>query len=362
MKSEYNIALVGELNGCIETTLEVLAQRDFPVAKVFPLVNASDIFKTSSSASSDEDLEEDENENEFESNINSVMFAGKTVDVIDIETFDWQQVDIALFLTDVETTKKWATIASEFCVVIDNSGTFLEDENVPLLQVDVNEENLARYTEKNIISIPSSESAQLSLALKQIQQEVGLVRINVCSYHSVSVAGKMGVTTLAGETARLLNAKGVEGSIFPQQSAFNVFPQVGELNEEGVSLGELRLVNEIRSLLKDPSIIVSSTQVVVPMFYGCAQAVHLQTHYPVDLEEVAHALHHSEGLSLADSVCDYPNMIDNVVGNADVKIGRLRKDVCDPSGINLWVCADNVYFGVATNAIKVAERLIQTYI
>jgi aspartate-semialdehyde dehydrogenase len=364
MKSEYNIALVGELNGSIETTLEVLAQRDFPVAKVFPLVNASDIFKTSSSSPSDEDFEEneDENENEFESNINSVRFAGKSIDVLDIETFDWQQADIAFFLTDIETTKKWATIASEHCVVIDNSGTFLEDENVPLLQVDVNEENLARYTEKNIISIPSSESAQLSLAVKQIHQEVGLVRINVCSYHSVSVAGKIGVTTLAGETARLLNAKTVESSTFPQQTAFNVFPQVGELNAEGISFEELRLVNEVRSLLSDPSIIVSSTQVIVPMFYGCAQAIHLQTHYPVDLEEVANSIHHTEGLKLSDSVCDYPNMIDNVVGNADVKIGRLRKDVCDAAGINLWVCADNVYFGVATNAIKVAEKLIQTYI
>ncbi|MGB5445529.1 MAG: Asd/ArgC dimerization domain-containing protein, partial [Psychromonas sp.] len=237
-----------------------------------------------------------------------------------------------------------------------------EDENVPLLQCNVNDENLARYAEKNIIAIPSSESAQLSLAIKQIQQEVGLLRINVCSYHSVSVAGKIGVTTLAGETARLLNAKSVESAIFPQQTAFNVFPQVDQLNEEGIGLGELRLINEIRTLLNDPSIIVSSTQVVVPMFYGCAQAVHLQTHYPVDLEEVAHTLHHSAGITLADSVCEYPNMIADVVGNAEVKIGRLRKDVCDPSGINLWVCADNVYFGVATNAVQIAEKLILTYI
>ncbi|MGB5444904.1 MAG: Asd/ArgC dimerization domain-containing protein, partial [Psychromonas sp.] len=263
MKSEYNIALIGELSGCIETTLEVLAQRDFPVAKIFPLVSASEIFKPANIAESDEDFDDDFDDNEFDSNINSVMFAGKSIDVIDIETFDWQQVDIAFFLTDIETTRKWAPVASEFCVVIDNSGTFLEDEDVPLLQCNVNDENLARYAEKNIIAIPSSESAQLSLAIKQIQQEVGLLRINVCSYHSVSVAGKIGVTTLAGETARLLNAKSVESAIFPQQTAFNVFPQVDQLNEEGIGLGELRLINEIRTLLNDPSIIVSSTQVVV---------------------------------------------------------------------------------------------------
>ena len=337
MKSEYNIALIGELKGCIETTLEVLVKRDFPVAKVFPLVNS-------------------------EAEIDSVMFSGKPVDAIAIDNFDWQQVDIAFFMSDIETTQKWADIASENCVVIDNSGAFSADENVPLVQVDVNIDHIGRYSETNKISIAGSEAAQLNLAIKQLHQEVGLVRVNVASYHSVSAAGKEGVTTLAGETARLLNGKGVEPSLFPQQSAFNIFPQVGELNDEGVALSELRLINEVRRLLNDPSIIVSCTQVIVPMFYGCAQAVHLQTHYPVDLEEVAQSLHHSDGLVLADSVCDYPDMINDVVGHEMVQVGRLRKDSCDASGINLWVCADNIYFGIASNAVQVAERLIQTYL
>ncbi|WP_019614467.1 aspartate-semialdehyde dehydrogenase [Psychromonas ossibalaenae] len=358
MKSEYNIALIGELNGCIETTLEVLAQREFPVAKVFPLVNEADLFCSPRIDESEEDFDQEE----LGPQANTVMFNGKPLDVIELDNFNWQQVDIAFFLTDTETTQKWADIASEYCVVIDNSGAFLGDENVPLVQAGVNEDNLSRYAETNKVSIPSSESAQLALAVKQLHQEVGLVRVSVSSYQSVSTAGKAGVTTLAGETARLLNAKGVETDLFPQQSAFNVFPQVGEFNEEGISLSELRLVNEIRALLNDPSIIVSSTQVVVPMFYGCAQAVHLQTHYPVDLEEVAQSLHHSDGVSLAESVCDYPDMINDVVGNDGVQVGRLRKDVCDASGINLWVCADNVYYGIASNAVQVAEKLIYTYL
>ncbi|MCG6200585.1 aspartate-semialdehyde dehydrogenase [Psychromonas antarctica] len=358
MKSEYNIALIGELNGSMEITLEVLAARNFPVAKVFPLVSGGQLF---TSAPIDESENEFDDE-ELEPQANTVMFAGKPLDVIDLDNFDWQKADIALFLTDTETTLKWADIASEYCVVIDNSGAFLADEAVPLVQIGVNDDSLGGYAQTNKIAIPSSESAQLAIAIKQLHQEVGLLRVSVSSYHSVSASGKAGVTTLAGETARLLNAKSVEPSLFPQQSAFNVFPQLGDLNAEGISLGELRLVNEIRTLLGDPSIIVSSTQVVVPMFYGCAQAVHLQTHYPVDLEEVAHALHHSDGISLSKSVCDYPDMISDVIGHADVKIGRLRKDVCDANGINLWVCADNVYFGIASNAVKVAEKLIQTYL
>lgn len=337
MKSEYNIALIGDLNGCIEITLELLAKRDFPVGKVFPLVCG-------------------------ESDATSLMFSGKPVNVLAIDDFDWSQVDLAFFLTDIENTQKWANIASEECVVIDNSGAFLEDENVPLVQVGVNEESLGDYSIANKIAIPCSEAAQLSLAICRLHQEVGLVRINVASYQSVSVAGKAGVTTLAGETARLLNAKTIESDLFPQQTAFNIFPQVGMLNDDGIALSELRLINEVRSLLNDPSIIISTTQVVVPLFYGCAQAVHLQTHYPVDLDEVALSVHHSENIILAKSVCDYANMISDVAGNEEVYVGRLRKDVCDASGINLWVCSDNLYFGIASNVIKVAEKLIQNYI
>jgi len=341
MKSEYNIALIGDLKGSIEATLEVLAKRDFPIGKIFPLESEAQ---------------------DVDSETQSVMFSGKPVDVIEIEGFDWEQVDIAFFLTDIETTKAWADIASEFCVVIDNSGAFLEDETVPLVQVDVNDEHLANYSQSNKIAIPSCETAQLTLAVAQLHQEVGLVRINVSSYQSVSIAGKAGVTTLAGETARLLNAKEVKTDVFPQQSAFNIFPQVGELDDDGIAFSEKRLVNETRRLLNDPSIIVSPTQVVVPLFYGCAQSVHVQTHYPVDMDEVAQSLHHSEGITLSKSVVEYPNMISDVVSNTDVQVGRLRKDLCDVSGINMWVCADNYHFGVATTVIKVAEKLITGYL
>ncbi|MCP4323841.1 MAG: aspartate-semialdehyde dehydrogenase [Alteromonadales bacterium] len=341
MKSEYNIALIGDLKGCVEATLEVLAKRDFPIGKLFPLESESQ---------------------DVDSETQSVMFSGKPVDVIDINGFDWEQVDIAFFLGDVETSKAWADIASEHCVVIDNSGAFLEDESVPLVQVDVNDENLANFSQSNKIAIPSCETAQLALAVAQLHQEVGLVRINVSSYQSVSIAGKAGVTTLAGETARLLNAKEVKTDVFPQQTAFNIFPQVGELDDDGISFSEKRLVSETRRLLNDPSIIISATQVVVPLFYGCAQSVHLQTHYPVDMDEVAQSLHHSEGITLSKSVVDYPNMISDVVSNTDVQVGRLRKDLCDASGINMWICADNYHFGVATTVIKVAEKLITGYL
>ncbi|MCK5820212.1 MAG: aspartate-semialdehyde dehydrogenase, partial [Psychromonas sp.] len=276
--------------------------------------------------------------------------------------FDWEQIDIAFFIGDVETTNKWANIASESCVVIDSSGAFIGNDQVPLVQIDVNEEGISNYAVENKISVPSPESAQLAIALKQLHQEVGLVRINVSSYQAVSSNGKQGVTTLAGETARLLNAKPLEESIFPQQTAFNVFPQVGEFDDQGNAISERRLITELRSLLQDPAILISNTQVIVPMFYGCAQSVNLQTHYPIDLDEVAQSMHHSEGIELSKSVCDYPNIITDVIGNDIVKIGRLRKDICDEKGINLWICADTIHFGVANNVIKVAERLIRDYI
>ena len=337
MNKEFNIALIGEIDGCIETTLEVLLKRDFPINNIYPLSIG-------------------------ESETTSVMYSGKTVDVLEIDTFDWQQVDIALFLADRDVAQEWIPVAKEQCIVIDISGYYLEDANVPLVQMGINDEDVVRYSDSNIIAIPSPETAQLTLAIRQIHQEVGIKRVTVAGYQSVSAIGKPGVTALATETARLLNAKQVEKYQFKQQIAFNVVPQLDELNEDGIAFSELRLSAETRRLLNDPEMVVSTTEVVVPMFYGCSQAVHLVTHYPVELEEVANALHHSDNIVLSESVTDYANMIDDVVGNVEVHIGRLRKDTCDACGINMWVSADNVHYGIATNAILVMEKLAYTYL
>jgi len=337
MNKEYNIALIGEIDGAIEATLEVLLKRDFPINNLFPLSVG-------------------------ECDTTSVMYSGKPVDIHEIETFDWQQVDIALFLTSRAVAKQWIPIAKEHCIVIDNSGYYLEEGSVPLVQIGVNETLLASYTESNIIAIPSPETAQLTLALKQIHEEVGIKRVTIAGYQSVSNIGKPGVSALAGETARLLNAKEIEQYPFKQQIAFNVVPQIDEFNEDGISFSELRLSAETRRLLNDPEMVVSTTQVVVPMFYGCSQAVHIVTHYPVELEEVANALHHSDNIILSKSVGDYANMIDDVVGNVEVHVGRLRKDTCDAAGINMWVCADNIHYGTATNAVLVMEKLAYTYL
>jgi aspartate-semialdehyde dehydrogenase len=337
MNKEYNIALIGDIDGCIETTLEVLLKRDFAINNLFPLTIG-------------------------ESDKASIMYAGKPVDVIDIDSFDWTQVDIALFLADRSIAQQWIPIAKEHCVVIDISGYYLEDALVPLVQMGINDDEIARYTDSNIIAIPSPETAQLTLAIKQIHQEVGIKRVTVAGYQSVSCIGKEGITALASETALLLNAKAIEQRKFKQQIAFNIVPQIDEFNEDGVSFSELRLVAETRRLLNDPEMVVSTTQVVVPMFYGCSQAVHLVTHYPVELEEIANALHHSDNIVLSESVGDYANMIDDVVGNVEVHVGRLRKDTADAAGINMWVCADNIHYGIATNAVLVMEKLAYTYL
>lgn len=337
MNREYNIALVGDIEGCIDTTLEVLAKRDFTINNIYPLSVG-------------------------ESDSNSVMYSGKPVDVQEVQNFDWQQVDFALFLSDREVTREWAEAASEHCIVIDISGYYLEDEQVPLVQIGINDDEVVGYNEKNIVAIPSPATAQLTLAVKQIHQEVGIKNLSVTNLHSASVVGKQGVTALAQETALLLNSKEIESHLFKQQLAFNVVPQIDDFNEDGVTFSELRFVAEVRRLLKDPDMHVSVTDTVLPMFYGCSQTVHLSTHYPVELEEVANALHHSDNIELSKAVDEYPNMISEVVGNVEVRVGRLRKDSCDAAGVNMLVCADNIYYGVATNAVLVMEKLAYTYL
>lgn len=337
MNREYNVALVGDIEGCIDTTLEVLAKRDLTINKVFPLSVG-------------------------EPETNSVMYSGKPVDVQEVQNFDWQQVDFALFLADRKVTQECAPIAKEHCIVIDISGYFLEDEQVPLVQIGINDEQVAGYHQSNVIAIPSPASAQLLLAVKQLHQEVGIKNLSVTNLQSASAVGKKGVTALAQETALLLNSKEIDSYLFKQQLAFNVVPQLDDFNEDGISYSELRLVAECKRLLQDPSINISVTDTVLPMFYGCAQTVHLSTHYPVDLEEVANALHHSDNIELCKAVDEYPDMIKEVVGNVEVRVGRLRKDSCDAAGINMLVCADNVYYGMATNAVLVMEKLAYTYL
>ena len=207
MSQQFNVAVLGASGAVGQAMIEILEERAFPVATLYPLASSRSAGDT-------------------------VRFGGKNIEIKDVEEFDWSQVQIALFSAGAEVSAKWAPIAAEQgCIVIDNTSCFRYDEDIPLVIPEVNPDALADFRNRNIIANPNCSTIQMLVALKPLQDEVGIARINVATYQSVSGSGKEGVSELAGQTAHLLNGRPVEPTLYPQQIAFNLIPQIDSFTE-----------------------------------------------------------------------------------------------------------------------------------
>ncbi|CAH0526573.1 aspartate-semialdehyde dehydrogenase [Vibrio hippocampi] len=336
MSQQFNIAVFGATGAVGEAMVEVLQEREFPIGDIYLLASERSAGKT-------------------------YRVNGKTIKVQNVEEFDWSQVHIALFSAGGEQSAKWAPIAAdEGVVVIDNSSHFRYDFDIPLVVPEVNPEAIAEFRNRNIIANPNCSTIQMLVALKPIHDAVGLERINVSTYQSVSGAGKSGVDELAGQTAMLLNGKPVEQKAFSQQIAFNCIPQIDQFMDNGYTKEEMKMVWETQKIFNDQTITVNPTCVRVPVFYGHAEAVHLETRAPIDAEEVVQLLEQAEGIEVFHGQ-DMPTQVRDAGGKDHVMVGRIRNDISHHSGINLWVVADNVRKGAATNAVQIAEVLIRDY-
>lgn len=336
MSQLFNVAVLGATGAVGETIIEVLQERKFPLGEIYLLASERSEGKT-------------------------YRINGKTIEVENVEHFDWSQVHIALFSAGAALSEKWAPIAAEEgVVVIDNTSQFRYDYDVPLVIPEVNPQAVAEFRNRNIIANPNCSTIQMLVALKPIYDEVGIERINVCTYQSVSGAGKSGIDELAGQTARLLNGVPAEPEVFSQQIAFNAIPQIDKFMDNGYTKEEMKMVWETQKILNDPSIMVNPTCVRVPVFYGHAEAVHIETNSPIDAEQVARLLEQTEGIEVFYGE-EFPTQVRDAGGKDHVMVGRIRNDISHHSGINLWVVADNVRKGAATNAVQIAEVLIRDY-
>ena len=337
MSREFNIAILGATGAVGETLLEVLAERKVPVGELFLLASERSEGKT-------------------------YRFNGKTIRVQDVEGFDWSQVEIALFSAGAALSEKWAPIAAdEGVVVIDNTSQFRYDYDVPLVIPEVNPEAIAEFRNRNIIANPNCSTIQMLVALKPLHEQVGIDRINVSTYQSVSGAGREGIDELAGQTAKLLNGIPAENNAFPQQIAFNCIPQIDTFLENGYTKEEMKMVWETQKIFNDSTIMVNPTCVRVPVFYGHAEAVHVETRMPVDAEQYMNWLEEVEGVEVFRG-SEFPTQVRDAGGKDTVFVGRVRNDISHHSGVNLWVVADNVRKGAATNAVQIAELLIRDYL
>ncbi len=336
MSQEFNVAIFGATGAVGETMLEVLQERKFPVGELFLLASERSEGKT-------------------------YRFNGKTVRVQNVENFDWSQVHIALFSAGGDLSEKWAPIAAdEGVVVIDNTSKFRYEYDIPLVVPEVNPEAIAEFRNRNIIANPNCSTIQMLVALKPIHDEVGIERINVSTYQSVSGAGKSGIDELAGQTAKLLNGMPAEPEAFSQQIAFNCIPQIDEFTENGYTREEMKMVWETQKIFNDASITVNPTCVRVPVFYGHAESLHIETRSPIGAEHAAQLLEQTEGVEVFYGQ-DFPTQVRDAGGKDHVMVGRIRNDISHHSGLNMWVVADNVRKGAATNAVQIAEVLIRDY-
>ncbi|RXE96502.1 aspartate-semialdehyde dehydrogenase [Pseudoalteromonas sp. PS5] len=338
MSQKFNVAVLGATGLVGKQIIELLAERKFPVDTLYPLA---------SSRSAGEEID----------------FKGEKVEVIDVETFDFANAHIGLFSAGGSVSEKYAPIAAEAgCVVIDNTSHFRYDFDVPLVVPEVNKESLADFRNRNIIANPNCSTIQMLVALKPIYDAYGIDRINVSTYQAVSGAGKEAVDELAKQTANLMNARPMENEVFTKQIAFNVIPQIDAFQENGYTKEEMKMVWETQKILGDSSVLVNPTAVRVPVFFGHAEAIHLETRMPFDLEHVKQLLADAPGVELIEDETDYPTPVSDASGNDTVYVGRVRQDISHPLGLNLWVVSDNTRKGAATNSIQIAEVLIESYL
>ncbi|MGB3622812.1 aspartate-semialdehyde dehydrogenase [Ketobacter sp. MCCC 1A13808] len=340
MTKTYDVAVVGATGAVGETMIRVLEERNFPVGTLYALASERSEGKV-------------------------VQFKGKNVRVQNLANFDFSKVQIGLFSAGGSISAEFAPkAAAAGCVVIDNTSHYRYEDDIPLVVPEVNPEKIAQYKTRGIIANPNCSTIQMMVALKPIYDAVGIERINVATYQAVSGTGKEAIEELAVQTRNLLNGQAATASVYPKQIAFNALPQIDVFQENGYTKEEMKMVWETKKILGDDAIQVNPTCVRIPVFYGHSEAVHIETRDKISAAAVRELLEKAPGVQVMDALeaGGYPTAVTEATDNDETFVGRIREDISHPRGIDMWVVADNVRKGAATNSVQIAEKLIKDYI
>ena len=339
-KTSYKVALVGATGAVGETLLNVLKQRQFPVGELIPLASERSAGGT-------------------------VDFGNRSIVVRNLADYDFAGVDIAFFSAGGKVSREHAPrAAAAGAAVIDNTSEFRYQPDIPLVVSEVNPHAIAAYKPRGIIANPNCSTMQMLVALAPIHRAVGIERINVATYQSVSGAGRSGMEELGRQTAALLNFQPVKVNKFQAQIAFNLIPQIDDFQDNGYTKEEMKMVWETRKILEEEAIQVNPTAVRVPVFYGHAEAVHVETRDKITAEHARKLLESAPGVVVVDDrqPGGYPTPVSHAAGQDPVFVGRIREDISHPRGLNLWVVSDNIRKGAALNAVQIAELLVKSYL
>lgn len=340
MAAAFKVCVVGPGSLVGETLLEILEARAFPLSEL-QVVDQTD--------------QAGEN----------IVYRGEDYTVQDIAEFDFGACQLAFFCVDRALAEEYVPQAAEAgAVVIDDSDAFRHDPDVPLVVPEVNGMDLAGYEARRIIANPNSCVIMMALALKPILDAAGLSRINAVTIQSVSGAGRAAVQELAQQSMGLFNHQPMVMEVFPKQIAFNLLPQIGGLDDAGVSGEEAKIMEELKRVLQNHHIGVNVTAVRAPVFYGHSIALHVETERKLSQAAARHALETAPGLVLYEDedTGGYPTPMTEAAANDPVFVGRVREDASHPHGLNFWVVADNTRKGGALNLAQIAEILVEKYL
>lgn len=331
---KYNIAILGASGAVGKTMMKVLEERNFPINKIKFLASARSAGK-------------------------EVEFCGENYKIEEVKPESFEDIDIALFSAGGSASRKWAPIAAEKgAVVVDNSSAWRMDKNVPLVVPEVNPEDVKWH--KGIIANPNCSTIQMVVALYPIHKEKTIKRIIVSTYQAVSGAGAKAIKDLEEETKARFEGKYYTPEALPNHIAFNVIPHIDVFLDNLHTKEEMKMVNETRKIMHASDIKVSSTCARVPVYNGHSESIVIETEKPITVEEARGILKNAPGVIVEDDPLNnvYPMPI-NADGKDDVFVGRIKKDLAFDNGLSLWVVADNLRKGAATNAVQIAELLIK---
>lgn len=329
-----NIAVVGATGAVGEEMLKILEEKDFPVNKL-------KLFATERSKGK------------------KINFKGETYTVQTIEKGSFKDIDIALFSIGSGASKEIAPqAAKEGAIVIDNSNAFRMDEGVPLIVPEINPDEI--FNHQGIIANPNCSTIQMVLVLKPILDNAGIERIVLSTYQAVSGTGRKAIEELKTQSEDYLQGKKLNKEAYPHQIAFNVLPHIDIFYENGYTKEELKLVREPRKILDAHDLRITATAARVPVFYGHAESVNIETEEKISINNLTKLLNNTEGVKVIDNVKnnEYPLQVMSET-NDNVMVGRLREDETIKKGINMWIVANNLRKGAALNAVQIAEKIIE---
>ena len=329
-----NIAIVGATGNVGRKLIEVLEKKNFSVTEAFLVASSKSSGK-------------------------KINFLGKEHTVEDLEKFDFSKVKIAFFAAGSTVAEKWAPIAANKTIVIDNSKFFRKDSDIPLIVPEVNSKELSKFKNKNIIANANCSVIPIVVALKPLHDLYNVKRIVASTYQSVSGVGKAGMDELLSQTKEILENKNVQSKNFTKQIAFNAIPHIDSFLENGSTKEEQKNHDEIKKIL-DKKINVTSTCVRIPVLVSHSISINIEFHKKPKIEEIKKVLSSSPGCIVVDEHKDGGYITPVEAENKfETFISRIRQDSSQENSINMWIVSDNLLKGAALNAVEIAETLIE---